>query len=328
VVVAAAASIQLKLFKLEHDFSEKPSPFFQIALRGRPMRILVIGRHGQVASALARRGLEAAQEVTCLGREELNVFSGDAIAGAISRCKPEALVNAAAYTAVDKAEDDQEAAFGLNAGLPRLLAEISAAQEIPFIQLSTDYVFDGSKPEPYHPDDPVNPVSIYGASKAAGELAVAAANPQGVVLRTAWVYSNSGSNFVKRMLELGAERDELRIVDDQIGNPTFADDIADACFRILGSKRLRDGMAGGIYHFAGQGDVTWYGFAEAIFDEARRQHRDTPARLIAITSDQYPTPARRPANSRLHCATSEATFDLNRRPWLASLKQCLQRPFA
>ncbi|THD73084.1 MAG: dTDP-4-dehydrorhamnose reductase [Bradyrhizobium sp.] len=289
------------------------------------MRILVIGRNGQVANVLARLGAAGRHRLTCLGRNDIDVFSRRAIEQAVLRFQPEALINAAGYTAVDKAESDRDAAYALNQFAPRLLAEISAAHRVPFIHLSTDYVFDGTKPTPYKPADPIGPLNIYGASKAAGESAVLSANPAAVILRTAWVYSDIGSNFVKRMLELGAERDELRIVDDQLGNPTFADDIADACLRIASHEKLRTGAAGGIYHFAGRGEVTWFGFAGAIFDGARLRGRRTPAALVAITTDQYPTPARRPANSRLDCTLTEATFGIATQPWEAGLKICLDR---
>jgi dTDP-4-dehydrorhamnose reductase len=292
------------------------------------MRILVIGRNGQVAMALARLGAARAHDLTCVGRNDIDIFSKSSIADAVLRFQPEALINAAAYTAVDKAESDQDAAYALNERVPRLLAEVSAAQGLPFIHLSTDYVFDGTKPTPYEPTDPIKPVSIYGASKAVGEISIRAANPLAVVVRTAWVYSDTGSNFVKRMLELGAERDELRIVNDQLGNPTFADDIADACLRLASHDKLRAGSAGGICHFAGSGDVTWYGFADTIFEMARQQGRRTPGRLLAITTDQYPTPARRPANSRLNCALTEATFGIASRPWQTGLRTCLGRLFA
>lgn len=289
------------------------------------MRILVIGRNGQVASALARLGALGGHRLTCLGRDDIDAFSRRSIEEAVLRFQPEALINASGYTAVDKAESDRDAAYALNELAPRLLAEISAAHRVPFIHLSTDYVFDGTKLSPYQPSDPIRPLGIYGASKAAGETAVLSANPAAVILRTAWVYSDIGTSFVKRMLELGAERDEMRIVDDQIGNPTFADDLADASLRLALHGKLREAAAGGIYHFAGSGDVTWFGFAKAIFDAARLRGRRAPASLVAITTDQYPTPARRPANSRLDCALTEVTFGIASQPWEVGLKTCLER---
>ncbi len=289
------------------------------------MRILVIGRNGQVASALARLGAAGRHRLTCLGRNDIDAVSRRAVEEAVLRFQPEALINAAGYTAVDKAESDRDAAYALNEFVPRLLAEISAARRIPFIHLSTDYVFDGTKPAPYEPTDPIRPLNIYGASKAAGEIAVVSANPAAVILRTAWVYSDTGSNFVKRMLELGAECDELRIVDDQLGNPTFADDIADACLGLASHRKLRAGAAGGIYHYAGRGDVTWFGFAGAIFDGARLRGHRTPTGLVPITTDLHPTPAKRPANSRLDCALTEAAFGITSQPWEAALQICLER---
>jgi dTDP-4-dehydrorhamnose reductase len=292
------------------------------------MRILVIGRNGQVATALARLGAESPHDIVCLGRDDLDVFSRTAIEGAVFRVGAEAIINTAAYTEVDKAESDQDAAYALNMRVPLLLAEISAAMRLPLIHLSTDYVFDGTKATPYEPGDPIRPISVYGASKAAGETAVRTTNPLAVIFRTAWVYSDTGSNFVKRMLELGAEHDELRIVDDQIGNPTPAGEVAAACLNLACHEGWLAGSAGGIYHFAGQGDVTWYGFAGAIFDEARLRGRRVPTRLIPIRTDQYPTPARRPANSRLDCSATKATFGIASQPWQNGLRTCLKRILA
>jgi len=289
------------------------------------MRILIMGRRGQVAVALARLGNQQSHAMTCLGRGDIDAFSKDALQDAVSKSQPDAIINAAAYTAVDKAETDQDAAYALNARAPRLLAEISAARGIPFIHISTDYVFDGAKPTAYQPSDPIRPVSIYGASKAAGEIAVQAANPKAVLLRTAWVYSDTGSNFVKRMLELGTDRNEVRVVDDQVGNPTFADDIANACLQLAFHKTTRSGAGGGVYHFTGNGDVTWYGFALKIFAEARLRGGRVPKNLIPVSTDQYPTQARRPANSRLDCTTLEATFGIRLRPWQEGVENCIGR---
>jgi dTDP-4-dehydrorhamnose reductase len=292
------------------------------------MLALVIGRSGQVATALARLGQAAGHDVRCLGRGEIDILNRGDVAAVVRQFNPDAIVNGAAYTAVDKAESDRNAAFDLNMRAPQLLAGVAADQAVPFIHMSTDYVFDGTKPAPYDPGDPVCPINIYGESKAAGEAAVRAANPSAVIIRTSWVYSETGVNFVKRMLELGAERDELRIVDDQIGNPTFADDIAQACFAIASHDDMRQGATGGIYHAAGRGDVTWHGFARAIFDEAGKRGARVPTHVIPITTDQYPTQARRPKNSRLDCTSAEATFDIILKPWQNGLKTCINRLLA
>lgn len=217
------------------------------------------------------------------------------------------------------------AAFDLNS-TAQLLAGVAADQAVPFIHMSTDYVFDGTKPAPYDPADPVCPINMTAVSKAAGEAAVRAANPSAVIIRTSWVYSETGVNFVKRMLELGAERDELRIVDDQIGNPTFADDIAQA---IASHDDMRQGATGGIYHAAGRGDVTWHGFARAILPTKRENvERASRTHVIPITTDQYPTQARRPKNSRLDCTSAEATFAFILKPWQNGLKTCINRLLA
>lgn len=289
------------------------------------MRILVIGRNGQVSTALANVGGRAGHDVLRLGHAEIDILSRDQVEAAIERFAPDAIVNAAAYTAVDKAETERDAAFDLNERAPQLLAAIAAAHGVPCLHISTDYVFDGTKPTPYAPEDPTCPVSVYGASKAAGEVAVRAINANAVVLRTSWVYSETGVNFVKRMLELGAERDELRIVDDQIGNPTFADDIAHACVAIASHRDLHEGAAGGVYHLAGEGDVTWHGFARAIFERAKWRGQRTPSQIIPITTDQYPTPARRPKNSRLDCTSTMHRFGVIPRPWQSGLEACLER---
>ncbi len=289
------------------------------------MRLLVIGRSGQVATALGRLGHAAGHDVRCLGHDGIDILSRDAIDAAIAQFNPDALINAAAYTAVDKAEIERDAAFSLNMRAPELLAAAAASHNIAFIHISTDYVFDGAKPRAYEPGDAICPINVYGESKAAGEVAVFTANPEAVILRTSWVYSETGVNFVKRMIELGAERDELRIVDDQTGNPTFADDISQACLSIAASSDVRAGKAGGIYHVAGRNDVTWHGFARAIFDETRQRGLRTPARVIPITTDQYPTPAQRPKNSRLDCTSTESRFGIVSHPWQDRLKACLDR---
>ncbi len=198
------------------------------------------------------------------------------------------MINAAAYTAVDRAESDRDAAYALNEYAPRLLAEVSASRGIPLIHISTDYVFDGTKPTPYLPTDPTMPLNVYGASKAAGEIAVISANPTAIILRTAWVYSEIGSNFVLRMLQLGAEREELAIVDDQIGNPTFAGDLADACLRI--SSHERRGTSGGV--IISRAAAKQAGTASPKPSSTRQSGGGSPRRRISLLS--APTAIRRP----------------------------------
>jgi dTDP-4-dehydrorhamnose reductase len=284
------------------------------------MRVLVVGRQGQLANALTQRLPLAGHQVRALGRDALDITSADAIAAALDDFDAEAVVNAAAYTAVDKAEDEPALAHAVNATAPGLLAAAAAARGLPLLHYSTDYVFDGSKPAPYTEADATNPLGVYGASKLAGELAVLGAHPAALVLRTAWVCSAHGTNFVKTMLRLGRERPELGVVTDQLGAPSFADDLADASASLL--ARLAAGAPGGAFHFSGLPHTSWHGFAEAIFAGAARRGQPAPV-LNAITSAQYPTRARRPTNSRLDSARIGAVHGLAAPDWRPALERCL-----
>jgi dTDP-4-dehydrorhamnose reductase len=264
--------------------------------------VLVTGGSGQVGGALLRLA-PADVEIVAPSRGELDLTDPAALAAIVNSRPWTAVVNCAAYTAVDKAESDVIAAWQINALAPAALAAATAAAGIPLIHVSTDYVFDGSKAEPYREDDPVAPLGVYGASKLGGEVAVRTANPAHVILRTAWVVSATGHNFVKTMLRLGAERPQLRVVADQKGCPTAADDIARAILTILG--RIGQG-ANGTYHFVNEGEATWHGLAEAVFARAATHGRPAPT-VEAIATSDYPTPAARPANSRL--ATDKITRD-------------------
>jgi dTDP-4-dehydrorhamnose reductase len=240
----------------------------------------------------------------------------------VARERPDFIINAAAYTAVDRAESEPDAAWAGNCTGPANLATACDDARVPLVHLSTDYVFDGSKIGAYREDDPVNPLGVYGKSKEAGDRAVRGALSQHVIVRTAWVYSAHGSNFVKTMLRLAAERPVLRVVADQTGSPTSAADIAAAIRTIV--QQLAAGNTGwGTYHFAGGGAVTWHGFAEAIFDLAA-QWRGPPPLVEAITTADYPTPARRPANSVLDCSRIGATFGIVPRPWRAALAEVIR----
>ena len=224
-------------------------------------------------------------------------------------------MNAVAYTAVDRAESEEALAHAVNAASVGALSEVAAARGLPLVHVSTDYVFDGSGERPWRPDDPVGPLGAYGRTKLAGERAVAAAGGPHAILRTSWVFSAHGTNFVKTMLRLGAERPALRIVADQIGGPTPAAAIAAACHRIAGALAERPGLSG-IYHFAGTPDTSWAGFARAIFAEA-----GMAVAVEDIPSADYPTPARRPGNSRLDCTATEDAFGLPRPDWQAALRE-------
>jgi dTDP-4-dehydrorhamnose reductase len=289
------------------------------------MRVLVVGRIGQIATELCARLPAAGHEVLALEPPELDLTKPESIAAAIDGFRPEAVVNAAAYTAVDKAEDDRALAFAVNGTGPGLLGEATAGAGIPVVHYSTDYVFDGTKPTPYTEADDPAPVGVYGASKLEGERRLHAANPRSVTLRTAWVCSPHGGNFVKTMLRLGAERPELRVVADQHGAPTFADDLADAAVSLL--PRLVAAPAGdpvfGVFHLTGAPYTTWHGFAEAIFAGAAARGRGPAPRVVPITTAEYPTRATRPANSRLDCGRAEAVLGVRAADWRAGLGRCL-----
>jgi dTDP-4-dehydrorhamnose reductase len=280
------------------------------------MRIVVTGREGQVVSCL----IEAARDrpgidVVALGRPELDLAASAGIAAAIARAAPDLVVSAAAYTAVDQAEDEPDLAFAVNRDGAGEVAAAAARLGVPVIHLSTDYVFSGDLDRAYAETDPTGPTGVYGASKLAGEEAVAAANPRHLILRTAWVYSVHGKNFLKTMLRLAETRDELGVVSDQRGNPTSAHDIADGILHIAGRLAADPAFGGwGIHHLAGAGDTNWADFARHIMDISGR-HCGPQARVKDIATVDYPTKARRPANSRLDTSKLETAFGWSCRPW-------------
>lgn len=274
--------------------------------------ILVTGGSGQVARALGAAGGDA---VRVVGRPEFDFDRPESLAACFTAAAPWLVVNAAAYTAVDAAEDDAAAAYRANRDGPAALARLCAAAWVPLIHISTDYVFDGAKGAPYVETDPTGPTGVYGASKLAGEQAVLAAGARAIVLRTSWVYAAEGRNFVRTMLRLGAERDRLRVVADQRGCPTTATDLAVAILAV--AARLRAGWReeyGGVFHAAGSGETTWHGLAVATFAAAARYGARVPA-VEAITTAEYPTRARRPADSRLDCGKLAAVFGVRLPDW-------------
>lgn len=289
--------------------------------RAVPDRVLVTGAGGQVGRALLAADWPAGLAPLGLTHADLDIADADAIARALDESGAVAVVNAAAYTAVDKAESEPDLAQRINAEAPGLLAAATAARGLPLLQLSTDFVFDGRKGAPYLEDDRVNPLSVYGASKAAGEVAVRAANPAHLILRTAWVFDAAGRNFLNTMLRLAAERPELTVVADQRGQPTAAADVAAALVRLLALWRA-GAAPWGTWHFAGAGETTWHGFAEAIVALAAPSlGKRPPVRPIA-TAD-WPAAATRPADSRLDCARLEQAFGIRPRPWRAMLADVL-----
>lgn len=275
--------------------------------------LLIFGRTGQVARELARR----APDAVFLGRDEADLTDPAACARAIAAHDCDAVINAAAYTAVDKAEDDRDTARLVNSDAPAAMARAAAEKGVPFLHVSTDYVFDGSGDQPRDIDAPTAPLGVYGATKLAGEQGVAAAGGQWAVMRTSWVFSAHGANFVKTMRRLGAERDRLTIVADQIGGPTPAADIAAALLTMADQMRA-DPSKGGLYHFAGAPDASWADFAREIFRQS-----GLTCEVADIPSSDYPTPARRPLNSRLDCSRIANDFGIARPDWRQGLAQVL-----
>ncbi|AYF03996.1 dTDP-4-dehydrorhamnose reductase (plasmid) [Paracoccus yeei] len=275
--------------------------------------LLVFGRSGQVATELAR----LAPEATFLDRARADLSDTEACAAAIRDARPAGIINAAAYTAVDRAESEPDLARAVNAEAPAAMARAAAELGVPFVHVSTDYVFDGSGDRPWRESDPTGPLGVYGATKLAGEQGIAAAGGQWAVMRTSWVFSAHGANFVKTMLRLGAEREVLRVVADQHGGPTPAADIARDCVTMLGAMQA-DRARGGVYHMAGAPDTTWADFARAIMEQGRLS-----CRIEDIASSDYPTPARRPGNSRLDCSAIERDFGILRPDWRVGLAQVI-----
>ena len=277
------------------------------------MAFLVFGSTGQVATEL-----RALAPVTALGRDAVDLGDPGACAAAIHAHRPRAVINAAAYTAVDRAETEEELATTINADAPGAMAQACAALGIPLVQISTDYVFAGDGPQAWQPDDPTAPLGAYGRSKLGGEAAVRTAGGPHAILRTSWVVSAHGQNFVKTMLRLGAERDALNVVADQIGAPTPARAIAAACLSI--ADQLADTPdKTGTYHFAGAPDTSWADFARAIMQAA-----GLSCMIQDIPTTAYPTPARRPLNSRLDCHATQAAFGIARPDWRVGLSEIVK----
>jgi len=276
------------------------------------MRVLVFGQSGQVASELQRF-----EGVISLGRNQADFNDAEACAARVSEAAADVVINAAAYTAVDNAETDSAQAYRVNAHTVGAIARAAADRKLPFLHISTDYVFDGTGDRPWREDDATAPLGVYGASKREGEMAVLAAGGCHAILRTSWVFSAYGKNFVKTMLRLGAERKVLPVVADQIGAPTWARDIAETLIEMAHQLREQPGKSG-VYHFASAPDVNWAGFAREIFHQA-----GVDCRVEDISSNAYPTAAKRPANSRLDCTRLETSFGVKRPDWRLGLARIL-----
>ena len=274
--------------------------------------ILVFGKTGQVATELQRQA-----EVTALGRDQADLSDPQGCAAMIADLRPSVVINAAAYTAVDRAEEDEALAQTVNAASPGAMAGACAHLDIPFLHVSTDYVFDGNGQRAWRETDPVSPQNAYGRTKLAGEQAIRASGARHIILRTAWVFSAHGANFVKTMLRLSETRDALNVVEDQIGGPTPAADIATTL--LILADHMRGGAEGGTYHYTGEPHTSWAVFAREIFQQA-----DRDVAVTGIPSQDYPTPATRPLNSRLDCAKLAADFGIKPADWKAGLATVLK----
>jgi dTDP-4-dehydrorhamnose reductase len=288
------------------------------------MRLLLLGGTGQVGREFQSLAFPKGTDVVAPSRADCDFADPRAITQLIAAYPWNVVINVAGYTNVDRAESDQSTAFAVNADAPAHLAAETERHAIPLIHISTDYVFDGRKNSPYVETDAPAPLNVYGASKLAGERAVAANNPRHVILRTAWVYSSHGHNFVKTILRLAAERERLTIVDDQRGCPTSAHDIAVVCrdIALLCAAQPAE-TPYGLYHFTGSGEASWYEFARAIVDLAARALARSP-QIVPIKTIDYPTEAVRPVDTRLDCTAIERAFGVSQRPWRHALKEVLQ----
>lgn len=289
------------------------------------MRIVVTGKAGQVVTALRERGARAGHDVIALGRPELDLAEPDTVWRSLAARKPDVVVSAAAYTAVDRAETERDLAFMINSAGASAVASATAALGVPLIHISTDYVFDGKSERPYRETDATGPSGVYGASKLAGETAVLAACGNTAILRVAWVYSPFGANFAKTMLHLAGERDRVSVVADQLGNPTSALDIADGVLMVATNLLTRDSESlRGVFHMTARGEASWADFAKAIFAASAR--RGGPcAEVFSIPTANYPTLAARPANSRLDCSLIEQVHGVVLPHWHNGLKVVIDR---
>lgn len=289
-------------------------------------KILVTGGSGQLATSLRKR---APDEVVIIGRPEFDFDRPESILEALARYRPSAIVNAAAWTAVDLAESHEIEAKAANQTGPEIIARYCREARVPFIHVSTDYVFSGNKGAPYEESDPIAPCTVYGRTKADGEAAVMAANPESVILRTSWVYAPHGKNFVRTMLNAGAKNPRLKVVADQRGNPTNADDLAEAVLTIVHRLLFKEeaDALGGIYHAAGSGETTWHGLAVAALEDAVPHGQPFPEEVTPIATEDWPTPAKRPMDSRLSCQKMKEVFGVGLPDWRVSLKRAVDEVF-
>jgi dTDP-4-dehydrorhamnose reductase len=292
------------------------------------MRILLTGANGQVGWELSNRGGQRGLEVLALDRSGLDITDPVSVSKKVNHSDVSLVVNAAGYTAVDQAESEPELAFAVNRDGPAYLASACGKAGIPLVHISTDYVFDGQKKGAYLATDPVSPLSVYGKSKAAGEVEIRKHLREHFILRTGWVYGIHGDNFVKTMLGLGREREVVQVVADQYGCPTYAADLAETILKIA-AQLLKGGQVHwGTYHYCGKGVTSWHGFAEAIFAVAAAYVALKVRQVEPISTADYPTPAKRPANSVLDCSLVERSFGIVPKPWNESLARMLEQVLA
>jgi dTDP-4-dehydrorhamnose reductase len=290
------------------------------------MRFLLLGGSGQVGTEFQALPLPHGVEVAAPDEKALDLTDHDALDRVVAEGSWSAVINAAAYTDVDRAESDEAKALAINGQAPARLAAATRRLGIPLVQISTDYVFDGRKGAPYIESDAPSPLNAYGRTKLAGEQAVAAGNPRHLIVRTSWVYSPYGRNFVRTILRLASERDRLTIVADQRGCPTAAQDVAGVCLALaLRSASNPESSRYGLYHFAGGGEATWHEFAKTIVELARLPR---PIDVAPISTEAYPTPAKRPTDSRLDCSALDRDFQIKPRSWREALKDTLDRLLA
>ena len=292
------------------------------------MRILLTGANGQVGRELSSCGGQRGFEILALDRSDLDITDPVSVSREVNRSGVSLVVNAAGYTAVDEAESEPELAFATNRDGPAYLASACGKAGIPLVHISTDYVFDGQKKGAYLETDPVSPLSIYGKSKAAGEVEVRKRMREYLILRTGWVYGVHGHNFVKTMLRLGREKEVVQVVDDQYGCPTYAADLAETILRIAAQLQEGRQIIWGTYHYCGKGVTSWHGFAEEIFRLVNQYTSLKVKRIEPISTAEYPTPAKRPANSVLDCSLVEKEFGIRSRPWSESLARMIKEMFS
>jgi dTDP-4-dehydrorhamnose reductase len=292
-----------------------------MSAKAAPLRILISGQHGQVSQAL-QHSLKDMGELIVLGRDQFDLSHPQSLRAKVREIRPDLIINPAAHTAVDQAESEPELALAINGIAPGVLAEEAAALGIPLIHYSTDYVFDGSKNGPWIESDATNPLGVYGSSKLAGEQAIAAIGGQHLILRTSWVYSLVGRNFLLTMQRLLQEREKLTIVADQIGAPTWAGTIANSTRQLIERWQTGDTGAWGVYHLTASGETSWFGFAQAIGQQLIEQGKRC-ATLEPIPSSAFPTPAARPLNSRLDCSLLQREWGVSQPDWHDALLECL-----